>query len=99
MPHDTLTEETVQDTTRVLFVDFTDVNDAPIDPVAVSLKITAPDETVTNVTSGFDQPTLGRFEHKFKFAQDGTYRYSWFGETVATESSIAKKGIMTVEPR
>ena len=83
----------IEDTTKTLFADFVDENGLPVDPVVVALVILEPDANVvpkTKAAVDLDNPSVGRWEFKFKFDQAGRYTGSWFGETTSSDSSIAK---------
>ncbi len=83
----------IEDTTKTLFVDFVDTNGDPVDPDVVEFVILEPDANVitkTKLAGELDNPSVGRWEFKFKFDQDGRYMGSWFGEMSTSDASIAK---------
>ena len=55
-------------------------DDAAVNPSTVTLVVTAPDGTVTNVASGdISNVTTGHYRYILLLSQEGTYRWKYTG--------------------
>ena len=62
--------------------DFTDPlnDDAPVNPSTVTLVVTAPGGTVTNVAAGdISNTATGSYQYVLLLSEEGTYRWKWTG--------------------
>lgn len=69
-------------TTTTLYVHFTDENDDPADPTAVTLQITDPDGNVTTPVPTDDPAVTGRFTYELPLTLAGLWQVVWTGTGV-----------------
>lgn len=65
--------------------------DAAVDPADVSIKVRAPDGTVTTKVYGTDDEVvkegIGQYLYKLTLGAEGTYRWKWIG-VAANETAV-----------
>lgn len=65
---------------KQLKVNFTDINDAPVNPTTIDLTIREPDGTlVAKVVGDLGNPTTGEFTYNYTITKAGRHVVSWAG--------------------
>lgn len=89
----------LSDVTVELEATFTDSDGAAIDPSVVELTIELAGDTaitLTRANGDLTNPEVGTWQYRYKFEDPGGYKYTWFGDDPASDSSQKAQGRVTV---
>jgi hypothetical protein len=63
---------------------------APIDPTQVTMRITAPDGSITDMTSAVIKVAIGSYLVNFLVQQVGMHQYEWIGTGAVQAAAIGR---------